>query len=48
MNILYVVSILILAAGAIFGVKYFMSDTNPDDDIKNNNSNRMMSRYKNK
>jgi len=48
MNIIYVISVLVLAAGTIFALRYFISDTNPDDDIKNNNSNRMMSRYKNK
>ncbi len=48
MYIIYVILILILAAGAIFAVRYLMSDTNPDDDIKNNNSSRMLSRYKNK
>jgi len=40
--------ILILAAAAFFCIRYFMSDSNPDEDIKINNSNRMMSRYKNK
>jgi len=48
MKVIFLVSMLIFAAAAVFAVRYFMSDTNPDDNIKINNSNRMMGRYKNK
>jgi hypothetical protein len=49
MKITFLALTLILAASAaVFLIRYFMTDTNPDEDIKLNNSNRMMSRYKNK
>lgn len=48
MNTAYAISILIILVGVIFVIKYFESDRNPDDEIKKNNSNRMLSQYKSK
>jgi len=47
MNIVYAVSILIVAA-AVLVIRYFKSDRDPDDDIKKNNSDRMLAQYKSK
>jgi len=48
MKIIFFTLILVLAAAAVIVIRFFISDKNPDEDIKINNSNRMMSRYKNK
>lgn len=48
MNIIYVILTLLVVAGVIVAIRYFISDTDPDDDIKKNNSNRMLSQYKSK
>gem|GEM_PF-3853486 len=48
MNIFYAISILIVLVSVIFVIRYFRSDINPDNEIKKNNSNRMLSQYKSK
>lgn len=48
MNIPYAIPMLIVLVSTIFVIRYFKSDRNPDDEIKKNNSNRMLSLYKSK
>jgi hypothetical protein len=48
MNTPYAISLLIILVSTIFVIRYFKSDRNPDDEIKRNNSNRMLSQYKRK
>jgi len=48
MKVLFIILILIFAAAVMIAVRYFSSNRDPDNDIKKNNSNRMLSQYKSK